>query len=142
MFSHPLPGAPLNQIAIAVLGLLLVPASHAASCLDLGLSRMSRMVLQVREAGFGERPAVTYRDAEAQAWFVPLRGEHIGEGRTDRQSCTLDNLTYWRLPVDDRSLTLDTNADVLSFLDVDQTTQVIDGRKPDRKSTRLNSSHQ
>ena len=140
-FLRPLPGMQLNQIALAALGLLFGHGTYAGPCLDMGLSKASGMVLQIREAGHSERPAVTYRDAEAQAWFVALRGERIDEGRPDRQSCTLDNVTYWRLPAADPSLTHDANTDVLNFLDINQPTQFIDGRKPmlQKQSAALNS---
>ena len=131
--TPPPPGLPnlqINQIAVVALALTLGHSAYAGDCVDIGLSRASRVVLQIREAGHSERPAVTYRDANAQAWFVALRGDRIGEGRRDRQSCTLDNVSYWRLPASDPSLTHDANADVLSFLDIDQPAQVIDGRKP------------
>jgi len=110
-------------------GNLIGSAASAAGCEALGLARHSGQVMQLREAAQNERTALTYRDTRREAWFVALQGERVGQGRTDRLSCTLDGLTYWRLEQNDPALQYDSDHDELTFLDISQATQTLDGRQ-------------
>lgn len=108
--------------------LLPCQAVLALGCLDAGLMKKSGMIMQIREAGQPERPATVYRDAAGQAWFVPLLQEQPGPGGVERLSCTLDGAPYRKLAASDPALQYDEATDVLSFLDINLVTAVIDGR--------------
>lgn len=116
-------------------GNLIGSAAAAASCEALGLARDSGQVMHLREAAQSERTALTYRDTRREAWFVALQGEQVGPGRTDRLRCTFDGVSYWRLNQNDRALQYDSSRDELTFLDISQATQTLDGRKLQPVST-------
>lgn len=113
-------------------GSLIGGSAWAGTCVELGLTRSSGLVMQLREAGHSERATLVYRDTRGEAWFLALHGERIGQGRVDRLSCTLDGVSYWRLAPGDPALHHDGELDQLTFLDTTQATQTLEGRRPQR----------
>lgn len=110
-------------------GNLIGGLAMAGSCIELGLAPGSGQVMQLREAAQPERPAVAYRDTRGEAWFVTLQGQLVGQGRSDRLSCTHDGASYWRLAPGDPALHVDDERDELAFMDITQATQTLDGRR-------------
>ncbi len=108
---------------------LIVSIAFAADCTELGLVRDSAQIMQLSEAAQDERPTTTYRDRLGQAWFLPLKGEHVGHGSARRLVCTLDGINYWRLEPTDPALRHDSSQDKLTFIDMSQATLTLDGRR-------------
>ncbi len=112
--------------AAIALSAMSVPAGQAwaQSCVEAGLAPASGNVVQLREAPQDDRTAVSYRDRDDRAWFVPLQGSHPG-----RTSCAYNNARYVRIPDGDPALTHDTERDMLVFLDMQNATGIIDARR-------------
>ncbi|SFU38652.1 Outer membrane usher protein FimD/PapC [Polaromonas sp. YR568] len=108
-------------------------------CLVLGLAPDSRMVMQLREAGHGERVALVFRDRERSGWFVPVLAEPGNEDAGAR--CTFEGRSYRKFAATDTALRHDADSDLLTVLDPSQATDVIDGRKaPLQQSPALESA--
>lgn len=112
-------------------GLLLPAAAWPGdNCLDLAPG--SRMVVQLREAGQGERAALVFRDRERGGWFVPVPVPGAGEGQGTGADthCTFEGNTYRRFSANDPVLRHDRDTDILTIVDIGEATGVIDARKP------------
>lgn len=109
-------------------GLLLPAAAWAGgNCLGMGLVPDSRVVIQLREAGHGERPAQAFRDRERSSWFVPVVAAERSEDANAR--CTFEGLSYRKFAATDPVLHHDGDTDLLTVLDTSQVTDVIDARR-------------
>ena len=122
------PFKPFKPFALVTSAVLLGNVAFAASCIEMGLATDSAAVMQLREAAQDERTAVTFRDRERLSWFVPLLGARVAQGRVQRLGCMLGEVAYWKLAATDPALQVDSDTNVLSFLDTSQVTDVIDAR--------------
>ena len=110
-------------MGIMVVGACLAGTGRATSCIDLGLIPDTASVLLLREAAQQEQPAMTYRDLDRRAWFLPLKGLPSGRSR-----CDLDQTVFWKIEAGDDALQYNSDSGLLTFLDMRRATSLLDGR--------------
>ena len=124
----------LHHFLFAASFMLLGNLAWASSCVDFGLDKDASAIMQLRQSGQEEHSVLTYRDRELSAWFIPLLGDNISQLPLERLSCMLDKVFYFKVSATDPALQHDSDNNTLAFMDISQTTHVIEGRKAPLRS--------